>query len=161
MKPFPVRRWHKALQLFSGKDMHNPHVVFLNAQNTFPSDPSFQLSAQFNCSIVGFILCFSLYYFNDPLTESDWKNPINFSDTVGDVDGHKSACSLACNSSRAPRGRQTVSRFDLQNLAASSAEKSCKSRHRRSTTDRSSWCSWQMVSNSFSSLTMAIPAWKT
>lgn len=34
--------------------------------------------------------CFSLYYFNDPLTESGWKNPINSSDTEGDVDGHKS-----------------------------------------------------------------------
>lgn len=105
MKPFPVRRWHKPLQFFLGKDMHSPHVAFFNAQHTLPSDPSFHLSAQFNCSVVGFILCFSLYYFNDPLTESDWKNPINFSDTVGDVDGHKSACSLARNSSRHSQGK--------------------------------------------------------
>lgn len=101
----PVRRWHRPLQLFLGKDMHSPHVVFFNAQHTFPSDPSLHLSAQFHCSVVGFILCFSLYYFNDPLTESDWKNPINVSDTVGDVDGHKSACSLARNSSRGSQGK--------------------------------------------------------
>lgn len=105
MKPFPVGRRYKPWQLFLGKDMHSPHVVFFNAQHTFPSDPSFHLSAQFNCSVVGFILRFSLYYFNDPLTESDWKNPINFSDTAGDVDGHKSACSLARDSFWGSQGK--------------------------------------------------------
>lgn len=103
MKLFPIRRWHKP-SCFQEKTCKSPSVVFFNAQHTFPSDPSFHLSAPFNCSAVGFILCFSLYYFNDPLTESDWKNPINFSDTVGDVDGHKSACSLARNSSRGSLG---------------------------------------------------------
>lgn len=85
--------------------MHSPHVAFFNAQHTFPSDPSFHPPARFNCSIVGFILCFSLYYFNDPLTDSVRRNPINFSDTVGDVDGHKSACSLAHDSSRGSQGK--------------------------------------------------------
>lgn len=87
-----------------------------NAQHMFPSDPSFLLPARFNSSIVGFRLRVSLYYFNDPLTESDWKNPTNFSGAVGDVDGHKSAAAWHTVLPWAPRGKKTASDFDLQKL---------------------------------------------
>ena len=52
----------------------------------------------------------SLYYLNDLLTESDCKSPRNGRDAVGDANGHSSA--------RAPRGRQTASRVDLQKLGS-------------------------------------------
>lgn len=92
-------------------------LYFFNVQRMFPSDPSFLLPAQFNSSIVGFRLRVSLYYFNDPLTESDWKNPTNFSGAVGDVDGHKAAAAWCAVLPWAPRGKQKLQILTYKNSA--------------------------------------------
>lgn len=50
------------MKLFLGIATHSPHAGFFNAQHTFPSDPSFHLSARFNCSAVAFRLFLTVLF---------------------------------------------------------------------------------------------------